>query len=216
MIIATTMVHYKDLHLPNGIFLRQYSDCHSFGQVYISSQRHKCHVSCLKHDSSLKICSWSKSGILVVGHHFINRPDIKVFIRIICVWPFFLFYPNNCPMTLKSIPVTNIEHICSSFFFGPILDDRLKKKFLKAWKGVLCIHFRVRLSVWGLFIHYSLFMLTTFVPANTLDCNYLQIIIHGRLFTPALAHSYNTSLISGNVQRLHHYFATFYPLFPSP
>ena len=27
--------------------------------------------------------------------------------------------------------------------FGPILDDRLKEKILKPWKGVLCIHFRV-------------------------------------------------------------------------
>ena len=31
--------------------------------------------------------------------------------------------------------------------FGPILDDRLKEKFLKPWKGVLCIHFRVCVSV---------------------------------------------------------------------
>ena len=30
---------------------------------------------------------------------------------------------------------------------GPILDDRLKEKFLKPWKGVLCINFRVCLSV---------------------------------------------------------------------
>ena len=30
---------------------------------------------------------------------------------------------------------------------GPILDDRLKEKFLKPWKGVLCIHFRVCVSV---------------------------------------------------------------------
>ena len=30
---------------------------------------------------------------------------------------------------------------------GPILDDRLKEKFLKRWKGVLCIHFRVCLTV---------------------------------------------------------------------
>ena len=29
----------------------------------------------------------------------------------------------------------------------PILNDRLKEKFLKPWKGVLCIHFRVCLSV---------------------------------------------------------------------
>ena len=32
-------------------------------------------------------------------------------------------------------------------FFWPILDDRLKEKFMKPWKGVLCIHFRVCLSV---------------------------------------------------------------------
>ena len=31
--------------------------------------------------------------------------------------------------------------------FGPILDDRLKGKFLKPWKGVLCVHFRVCPSV---------------------------------------------------------------------
>ena len=31
--------------------------------------------------------------------------------------------------------------------FGPILDDRLKEKILKPSKGVLCIHFRVCLSV---------------------------------------------------------------------
>ena len=30
---------------------------------------------------------------------------------------------------------------------GPILDDGLKEKFLKPWKGVLCIHFRVCVSV---------------------------------------------------------------------
>ena len=30
---------------------------------------------------------------------------------------------------------------------GPLLDDRLKEKFLKPWKGVLSIHFRVCLSV---------------------------------------------------------------------
>ena len=28
-------------------------------------------------------------------------------------------------------------------YIEPILDDRLKEKFLKPWKGVLCIHFRV-------------------------------------------------------------------------
>ena len=28
-------------------------------------------------------------------------------------------------------------------YIGPILDDRLKEKFLKPGKGVLCIHFRV-------------------------------------------------------------------------
>ena len=30
---------------------------------------------------------------------------------------------------------------------GPILDERLKKKIMKAWKGMLCIHFRVCLFV---------------------------------------------------------------------
>ena len=35
----------------------------------------------------------------------------------------------------------------STNIVGPILDDRLKEKFLKPWKGVLCIHFRVCLSV---------------------------------------------------------------------
>ena len=30
---------------------------------------------------------------------------------------------------------------------GPILDDRLKEKILKPWKGALSIHFRVCLSV---------------------------------------------------------------------
>ena len=30
---------------------------------------------------------------------------------------------------------------------GSILDDRLKEKFLKPWKGVLCIHFRVCVCV---------------------------------------------------------------------
>ena len=30
---------------------------------------------------------------------------------------------------------------------GPIRDDRLKEKILKPWKGVLCINFRVCLSV---------------------------------------------------------------------
>ena len=30
---------------------------------------------------------------------------------------------------------------------GLILDDRLKEKFLKSWKGVLCIHFLVHLSI---------------------------------------------------------------------
>ena len=34
-----------------------------------------------------------------------------------------------------------------SIFIGPILDDRLKDKFLKHWKGVLCIYIRVCLSV---------------------------------------------------------------------
>ena len=31
--------------------------------------------------------------------------------------------------------------------FGPILDDRLKEKLLKPWKGALCFHFRMRPSV---------------------------------------------------------------------
>ena len=30
---------------------------------------------------------------------------------------------------------------------GPILDDRLKEKLLKPWKGALCFHFRVCPSV---------------------------------------------------------------------
>ena len=30
---------------------------------------------------------------------------------------------------------------------GPILDDRLKEKFMKPWKCVLCIHFRVCVCV---------------------------------------------------------------------
>ena len=33
------------------------------------------------------------------------------------------------------------------FNIGPILDDRLKEKLLKPWKGALCSHFRVCLSV---------------------------------------------------------------------
>ena len=30
---------------------------------------------------------------------------------------------------------------------GPILDDKLKEKFLEPWKGVLCIHVRACLCV---------------------------------------------------------------------
>ena len=32
-------------------------------------------------------------------------------------------------------------------YIGPILDDRLKEKLLKPWKGALCFHFRVCPSV---------------------------------------------------------------------
>ena len=34
-----------------------------------------------------------------------------------------------------------------SLFIGPILDDRLKEKLLKPWKGAFCSHFRVCLCV---------------------------------------------------------------------
>ena len=33
-------------------------------------------------------------------------------------------------------------------FIEPILDDKLKETFLKPWENVLCIHFRVCLSVY--------------------------------------------------------------------
>ena len=45
----------------------------------------------------------------------------------------------------------NLEQVeCSpTFFLGPILDDRLQEEFLKPWKGVLCFHFHVCLSVFA-------------------------------------------------------------------
>ena len=55
---------------------------------------------------------------------------------------------------------------------GPILDDRLKEKLLKPWKGALCSHFRVCFSV-SLFLCFSvsLFLCTratdhSFWPRN--------------------------------------------------
>ena len=47
-------------------------------------------------------------------------------------------------------------------------------------------------------------MLTTFVPANTLDCNYLQIIIHGRLFTPALPPPWSRHPCTASLTLLRH------------
>ena len=48
---------------------------------------------------------------------------------------------------LKKIRGILIEKIPWKICIGPILDDRLKEKILKPWKGVLCIHFRVCLPV---------------------------------------------------------------------
>ena len=46
-----------------------------------------------------------------------------------------------CEIILWYAMILSIDHI------GPILDDRLKEKILKPWKGAHSSHFRVCLSV---------------------------------------------------------------------
>ena len=55
------------------------------------------------------------------------------------IWPKKLILGLNDPWDMRKKRI-----------FGPILDDRLKEKLLKPWKGALCSHFRVCLSVRGL------------------------------------------------------------------
>ena len=49
---------------------------------------------------------------------------------------------------LKWSRFQSFECVPLRFVVGPILCDRLKEKVMKPWNGVLCIHFRVRSSVY--------------------------------------------------------------------
>ena len=58
-------------------------------------------------------------------------------------------WPVACSQTVRRTD-TQSDYWGHPFEFqdvGPILDDRLKEKLLKPWKGALCSHYRVCLSV---------------------------------------------------------------------
>ena len=59
---------------------------------------------------------------------------------------FIPWLSRKCTMVTRSINRANFR--CEGeLIIGPILDDRLKERFRKHWKGVLCIHFRVCVCV---------------------------------------------------------------------
>ena len=69
---------------------------------------------------------------------------------------YFVFFPNI--LTFFSLFNASVEELCvamtmsifpkkiTSLYIGPILDDRLKEKLLKPWKGAHSSHFRVCVS----------------------------------------------------------------------
>ena len=59
----------------------------------------------------------------------------------------FLYGPTWAIIPWNCWKISTIGYKLHQIFFGPIFDDRLKEKFLKPCKGVLCIHFRVYVSV---------------------------------------------------------------------
>ena len=76
------------------------------------------------------------------GHKIYDVQQFKNESRHILTWS------NVSHNSVKLLQIFyNWIYIYIMSFFGPIFDDRLKEKFLKPCKDVLCIHFHVRVFV---------------------------------------------------------------------